>query len=373
MVTDTGVNLFEPGNSPEENAQFLLFLVAVVAAVDEYADMLRVSVSTAGNDHRLGANEAPPTIISLFLGEDLTAILDSMAEGKVYDKQVCGHLKAGASVLPFIPKDTSDRNRTSPFAFTGNKFEFRAPGSSLSITGPNIVLNTAVADVLSRFADELEKAKDIKCAIDDLIIKTYKDHKKIVFNGNSYSEDWKNSESVKRGLVNLKSSAQALPLFKCDKNVALFEKHSVFTKAEVESRCELMMENYNKIMNIEAQTLITMIRRDVLPAVSEFTAKILETALTKKSIEVSVTAEYETVLAGKLSKLTDALFSKVNALERAASKAKEIESTEECALFYSSSVGEKMNEVRLVADELESLVGAKYWPYPSYSEILFSV
>lgn len=373
MVTDTGVNLFEPGNSPAENAQFLLFLVAVVAAVDEYADMLRVSVSTAGNDHRLGANEAPPTIISLFLGDDLTASLDSMAAGMAYDRQVCGPLKAGASVLPFIPKDTSDRNRTSPFAFTGNKFEFRAPGSSLSVTGPNIVLNTAVADVLSRFADELEKAKDINCAIEDLIIKTYNEHKKIVFNGNSYSEDWKNLESVKRGLLNLKSSAQALPLFKSGKNVALFEKHAVFTKAEAESRCELMMENYNKIMNIEAQTLITMIRRDVLPAVSEFSAKIAETALSKKDLGPAVTAEYETALAAKLSKLADSLFSKVNALERAATKAKEIESTQECAMFYSSSVGEKMKEVRLVADELEASVGSKYWPYPSYSEILFSV
>ncbi|NLP48122.1 MAG: glutamine synthetase type III [Clostridiales bacterium] len=373
LQTDTGFNLFEPGNSPEENAQFLLFLVAVVAAVDEYADLLRVSVSTAANDHRLGANEAPPTIISMFLGEDLTSILDSMAEGKAYDKQVCGLLKTGASVLPFIPKDTSDRNRTSPFAFTGNKFEFRAPGSSLSITGPNIVLNTAVAEILSRFSDELEKSQDISCTVDDLIIETYKKHKRIVFNGNSYSQEWKAEESIKRGLPNFKSSAEALPLFKAQKNVDLFEKHEVFTKAEVESRCELMLENYNKTLNIEAQTMIIMIKRDVLPAVSSFTARVIEAANAKRGFGKGLSANYESELAGMLTTLCDSLYKKVKALERASEKAKEIENTEDCALFYSTSVIEKMNAVRQVADELETLVDSKLWPYPAYSKLLFSV
>jgi len=362
----------EPGTSPEDNAQFLIFLVAVIKAVDENADMLRISVASAGNDHRLGANEAPPAIVSIFLGDELTAILESIENGTPYDKKANGVIKIGASVLPPFPKDTTDRNRTSPFAFTGNKFEFRMLGSASSVAGPNIVLNTAVADVLSQFADKLEDTKDFNAAITELIRETVKKHKRIIFNGNSYSCEWL-AESEKRGLLNLRSTAQALPYYKTAKNIELFSKHKVFTKAEVESRCELLMENYVKVLTIEAQTMLGMVNRDILPAAVSYSAELAKSALDKKALCSTISTKYETGLTEKLSKLCEYLYNGVTELETALLNAKDIEDTQACAEYFSSTVFEKMCIIRQTADELETIVAAKYWPYPIYSEILFSV
>lgn len=372
ISTDTGINLLEPGTSPEDNAQFLLFLVAVIKAVDEHADMLRVSVATAGNDHRLGANEAPPAIVSIFLGDELTGILEAIEECKPYDKKDSCTIKIGASVLPELPKDTTDRNRTSPFAFTGNKFEFRMLGSASSVSGPNIVLNTAVADVLCDFADKLEKAEDLNAAITDIIRDTVKNHKRVIFNGNSYSDEW-TAEAERRGLLNLRSSADALPYFATEKNVKLFARHKVFTEAEVLSRCELLLENYIKVLTIEAQTMISMARRDVLPAAMAYSADLTRSALDKKALSATISLDYETALASKISKLVECLCNNVDELEAAVINSKDEEDTEDCAKFFSNTVFEKMCLVRQAADELETIVASKYWPYPIYSDILFSV
>ena len=372
MSTDTGINLFEPGKSPEDNAQFLLFLVAVIKAVDENADMLRISVASAGNDHRLGSNEAPPAIVSIFLGNQLTAILESIEKGTPYDKQAKEVIKIGASVLPPLPKDPTDRNRTSPFAFTGDKFEFRMLGSSLSVAGPNIVMNTAVADVLSGFADKLEKAQDFNAAITELIRETVKNHKRIIFNGNSYSEEWiKEAETL--GLLNIRSTADALPYYKSAKNITLFSKHEVFTKAEVESRCELLLENYSKVLMIEAQTMLSMVKRDILPAAVAYSSELAKSALNKKALSDTISTEYETELSTKLSKLCECLYNYILELEVAVLNTKDYTDAEECAKYFSDTVLTIMCLVRQAADELETLVAAKYWPYPIYSDILFSV
>ncbi len=372
LSTDTGLNLLEPGTSPEDNAQFLLFVAAVIQAVDDHADLLRISVASAGNDHRLGANEAPPAIVSIFLGGELTAIFESIETGKPYDKQANEVIKIGASVLPHLPKDTTDRNRTSPMAFTGNKFEFRMLGSASSVSGTNIVLNTAVADVLAQFADKLEGAKDLNAAIAKLLKETYKKHKRVVFNGNSYSEEWV-KEAGKRGLFNLRSTADALPYFKTEENVALFARHKVFTKEEVDSRCELLLENYIKVLTIEAQTMISMIKREVLPAAVAYSSELSKSALNKKSLSDEISIEYESTLSLKLSKLCECLYNNVSDLETAVLDSKDIEDTEGCAGYFSDTVFEKMCLVRQTADELETLVAAKYWPYPIYSDILFSI
>ncbi len=372
MSTNTGINLLEPGKSPKDNAQFLLFLAAVIKAVDEHADMLRVSVASAGNDHRLGANEAPPAIVSIFLGNELTGILDAIESGKPYDVEDTGPIKIGVSVLPDLPKDTTDRNRTSPFAFTGNKFEFRMLGSAASIAGPCIVLNTIVADVLSGFADKLEKANDLNAAVTDLVKNTYAQHKRIIFNGNSYSEEWV-KEAQKRGLANMRTAAQALPCFKAEKNVALFSRHKVFTKAEVESRCELMLENYIKVLTIEAQTMINMCRREILPAATSYCAQLTKAALDKAALNADLPARYENDLVMKISKLIECLYNGVSQLDTALLHARDFEHAEECARYFSEAVFENMCLVREAADELEMNVAADYWPYPVYSEILFSV
>ena len=372
MSTDTGVNLFEPGHSPEDNAQFLLFLAAVIKAVDENADMLRISVASAGNDHRLGSNEAPPAIVSIFLGNELTAILESIEKGTPYDKKENGVIKIGASVLPPLPKDTTDRNRTSPLAFTGNKFEFRMLGSASSIAGPNIVLNTAVADVLSGFADKLEKAKDLNAAITRLIRETVAKHKRIIFNGNNYCDEWV-LEAEDRGLLNLRSTADALPYYKSAKNVALFSKHKVFTKAEVESRCELLLENYVKVLTIEAQTMLSMVKRDILPAAVAYSSELAESALRKKALSDAISTQYETTLSTKLSKLSASLYNNVLALEGSVANAKDYTDNEACAKYFGDTVFGNMCLVRQTVDELETYVAAKYWPYPIYSDILFSV
>ncbi len=372
MSTDTGVNLFEPGHSPEDNAQFLLFLAAVIKAVDENADMLRISVASAGNDHRLGSNEAPPAIVSIFLGNELTTILESIEKGTPYDKKENGVIKIGASVLPPLPKDTTDRNRTSPLAFTGNKFEFRMLGSASSIAGPNIVLNTAVADVLSGFADKLEKAKDLNAAITRLIRETVAKHKRIIFNGNNYCDEWV-IEAEDRGLLNLRSTADALPYYKSAKNVALFSKHKVFTKAEVESRCELLLENYVKVLTIEAQTMLSMVKRDILPAAVAYSSELAESALRKKALSDAISTQYETTLSTKLSKLSASLYNNVLALEGSVANAKDYTDNEACAKYFGDTVFGNMCLVRQTVDELETYVAAKYWPYPIYSDILFSV
>jgi glutamine synthetase len=315
LSTDTGLNLFEPGKSPEENVQFLLFLSAVLKAVDEYADLLRVSVASAGNDHRLGANEAPPAIISVFLGDELTDILESIEKGTTYLKKVIGNIHVGAAAIPHIPRDTTDRNRTSPFAFTGNKFEFRMLGSSASISCTNIILNTVVAEELSQFADRLEKSDDLEKEIHKIIAETYRNHKRIIYNGDGYSQEWA-KEAERRGLLNLRTAADALPHYKARKNIELLKKHNIYTKAEVESRCEVLTDNYIKVLTIESNTMLNMVKRDILPACIAYSNELAVSALNKKALSPDISVEYETKLAAEISKLCECLYNNQLKLER---------------------------------------------------------
>ena len=370
--TDNGMNLLEPGNSPYENAQFLLFLTAVIKAVDEYQDLLRLSVASAGNDHRLGANEAPPAVISIYLGNEMTDIVESLINGNGYNKKEKEEIKIGISSLPHIPKDNSDRNRTSPFAFTGNKFEFRMVGSAFSISGPNIVINTIVADVLDRFATELEKAKDFNSALSLVIKENLKKHKRIIFNGNNYSEEWL-AEAEKRGLYNLKSTTEALPYFISKKNIELFSKHNIFCEKEVLSRHEILVEGYCKTINIEALTMIDMSKKDIIPAVQKYIKDLADTADMKKRLFDDITIDLEKETVKKLSQLNYSLFENTNTLESLLLKAKEIEDYSKKAEFFASSVLSVMNAMRQAADELEGITDSKYWPVPTYGEILFSV
>ena len=372
LSTDTGVNLLDPGKTPYENAQFLLFLCAVIKAVDEYQDILRVTVASAGNDHRLGANEAPPAIISMFLGDELTEILEALENDDTYDSKGKSYMEIGVHVLPTFTKDTTDRNRTSPFAFTGNKFEFRMLGSSINIACPNYVLNTIVAEELSQFADELEKAEDFTSAIASVIKKTIHEHKRIIFNGNNYSDEWV-KEAEKRGLSNFKTTVDALPSFISEKSINLFKKHKIFSEAEVHSRYEILLENYSKVINIEALTMLDMVKKDIIPAVSNYTKMLAESANAKKSLSVSITCEMEENLIEKISVLGSCLLRKADNLDNAVMEAKNYIDLLECAQFYKDGVLGAMQELRAVADELEMLVGAKYWPFPTYGEILFSV
>lgn len=372
LSTDTGVNLLEPGETPYENAQFLLFLCSVIKAVDEYQDLLRISVASAGNDHRLGANEAPPAVMSMFLGSELSEVLAAIEQDIPYGSKEKELLKVGVHVLPRFPKDTTDRNRTSPFAFTGNKFEFRMLGSSASISGPNVVLNTAVAEELKQFADRLEEAPDFETALHALIKEVISQHKRIIFNGNGYDDAWI-AEAEKRGLLNLKSTADCLPYFLHEKNIALFTNHKVYTEAEMKSRYEILLDNYCKVINIEALTMVDMARKDILPAVSEYIHSLAETALTKKSFLAGVNCSYEEELTEKISKLSAAAFTKVKALEAALAAVPEQAESAQLARYYKDTVFAAMNELRIVADELETLTAAAYWPYPSYGDLLFSV
>ncbi len=372
ISTDTGVNLLEPGDSPRENAQFLLFLAAIIKAVDEHQDLLRISVASAGNDHRLGANEAPPEIVSMFLGDELTDIMKSIEDGSVYDKKDRAFMKIGVDVLPTFPKDSTDRNRTSPFAFTGNKFEFRMLGSTVSISCPNIMLNTIIADALCGFADELEKAGDFNTALTELIKKTVKEHKRIVFNGNNYSDEWV-VEAQKRGLLNLRSTADALPYYISDANIALFEKYSVFTKTEIHSRYEIQLENYFKQVHIEALTMVDMIKKDILPAACSYMKDISKEAINKKQLCADISCELEETLLKKLSDLTATLYKKMETLSESVADDKEFADVLEEAKYYRNTVFAQMEDTRATADEIESLVGAKYWPYPTYGDLLFSV
>ncbi|PKM63476.1 MAG: glutamine synthetase type III [Firmicutes bacterium HGW-Firmicutes-21] len=373
LATNTGVNLFKPGKNPIENKRFMLFLAAVIKAVDEHQDLLRISVASAGNDHRLGANEAPPAIVSIFLGDELTSILDSIEKGCEYNCTKANTMQTGIHVLPDFKKDTTDRNRTSPFAFTGNKFEFRMLGSTFSVSGPNIILNTIVAEALSEFADRLEKASDFNKEVDALIKETVIKHKRIIFNGNNYAKEWV-AEAKQRGLLNLKSTPEALPYFVSEKNIKLFTKHKIFTEAEIHSRCELLLENYCKVISIEALTMLDMVRKDILPAVYEYGKMLAGAAKAKKEIGIDISDDSEVALAEKLGRLASILFKKADLLEKTLISAGDKNgNTAAHAMFYKETVLAEMQEFRATADELETLVGAKYWPFPTYGEILYSV
>ena len=369
LSTNDGQNLLNPGDSPIENAQFLTFLAAIIKAVDDHADLLRLSVATAGNDHRLGANEAPPAIISIFLGEELTDVIEALVSGS-HTKDLHKQFDIGVSTLPTFPKDTTDRNRTSPFAFTGNKFEFRSVGSTLNIAGPNIVLNTIVADALCDFADELEKAPDFKSALNKLLIKTFNDHKRIIFNGNGYDASWI-EEAKRRGLPNLVSTVDAVPHFEDKKNIKLFAKHKVFSEVEIHSRTETLLENYEKVLNIEAQTTVDMAKREILPAVLKFQKDICDVVASRKSAGFKSGAETE--LAEKVTSLADSLNNHIKVLEGLIAKGHTISDVKKSAKFYHDKVFAEMQSLRAVADELETVVGEAYWPIPTYTELLFSV
>ena len=369
ISTNTGVNLLDPGKTPAENAQFLLFLTAVIKAVNDYQDILRASVASAGNDHRLGANEAPPAIISIFLGDELTGVLDAIVNGDKYeDKRV--EMEIGVDVLPHFPKDTTDRNRTSPFAFTGNKFEFRMPGSKLSVAGPNTVLNTIVADVLDQFADELEKADNFQDALDDLIKRTIKENQNIIFNGNGYSDEWP-VEAEKRGLLNLKSTPEAVPAFLAQKNVDVFSKYGVYTEAELQSRVEILLDEYCKTLNIEALTMIDMAKKEILPAAAKYIKDIAKTAELAKSCGAETVFEEETVK--EISALVTEMYKALGTLEADVQKVHAIEDTQEMANFFHDTIFADMGALRVPADKIETLVGKDYWPYPTYSDLLFYV
>ena len=372
MVTNTGVNLLEPGDTPYENAQFLLFLCAVIQAVDDYQDMLRVAVASAGNDHRLGASEAPPAIVSIFLGEELEGILEAIEKDAPYGGKEKELIKVGVHVLPKFPKDTTDRNRTSPFAFTGNKFEFRMLGSSASISGANVVLNTAVAESLRQYADVLEQAEDFEAALHDLIRDVIRRHKRIIFNGNGYDDAWV-QEAERRGLLNLKSTPDCVPYYVCPKNIALFTRHRVYTETELRARYEIKLSSYCKVLHIEALTMLDMTQKDILPAVSGYGRSLAEAALAKRSLSDTMDVSFETGLATKLSRLTAELNGRAAALSAAVSKAEALTGSLEQACFYRDTVLTEMNKLRQVADELETLCSAEYWPYPSYGDLLFSV
>ncbi|MBS1455611.1 MAG: glutamine synthetase type III [Clostridia bacterium] len=371
ISTDTGVNLLEPGETPYDNAQFLLFLTAVIKAVDEYQDLLRISAASAGNDHRLGANEAPPAIVSMFLGDELTEILTAIENDSSYDKKEKVQMKIGVHVIPKFPKDTTDRNRTSPFAFTGNKFEFRMVGSSASIAEANIVLNTAVAEELRQFADKLEGSKNFTADLHDLIKETLKAHKRIVFNGNGYDEAWI-KEAEKRGLLNLKSTPDCLPYFLEEKNVKLFEEHRVFSEKELKARYEIMLENYSKTINIEAATMVDMVNKDILPAISNYTLALAKTVGKKTEFVSHASRNYEVATAEKLSALEDSIFTKVNELADALSNVDETDSLL-TAKYYRYEIVERMESLRKDVDEAEKLTAKPYWPYPSYADLMFGV
>ena len=373
ISTDTGKNLLEPGKLPQENAQVLLFLAAVIKGVDEYQDLLRISVASAGNDHRLGANEAPPAIISIFLGDELTAILHAIETGTVYGGTLRVNMEIGVNVLPSFTKDTTDRNRTSPFAFTGNKFEFRSLGSQLNIACPNIMLNTIIADELEQFADELEGKEDFNGALNALIKRVIKEHKRIIFNGDGYADAWK-AEAAKRGLTNLPTTVDALPHYTDEKNVKLFTKHKIYTEVEMQSRQDIILETYAKTINIEALTASDMVKRDILPAVSSYVAELASGVATKKAISDDIPCEAELDIIKRLSGLQDCAYKKLAALDNAIIGVKEVgEDPIEVATYYKDSVITAMTELRAVVDEMETLVSSDYWPYPSYGDLMFRV
>ena len=372
MSTDTGVNLLDPGSTPAENGQFMLFLAAVIKAVDEYQDLLRLSVASAGNDHRLGANEAPPAIVSMFVGEELEEVIDSLEKGVKYNGKGKKTMKLGVDTLPELPKDTTDRNRTSPFAFTGNKFEFRMVGSSFSLAGPNITINTIVADSLRQFADELEGAKDFNAALHDLVVREIKAHKRIIFNGNNYAPEWA-EEAEKRGLLNLKNAAEALPHFADKKNIELFERNKVFTEREVVTRTDIMLENYSKVLNIEALTMIDMAKQDIYPAVESYIASLCGALKEKKGTLPGVSFPAQERMIAKLASDAERMLERAEMLDSLLVESKAYESPAKLALFFAEKVIPVMQELRAYADGMELNTAASVWPFPTYGEILFSV
>ncbi len=370
LSTNTGENLLEPGSTPSSNAQFLLFLTAVIKGVDEYQDLLRISVASAGNDHRLGANEAPPAIVSMFVGDELYAILNAIESGTNYTDVKKTMMSVGVSTLPRIPKDNTDRNRTSPFAFTGNKFEFRMLGSTFNIACTNVMLNTIVAEELCQFADELEKAGDFDTALMLLIQREVKAHKRIIFNGNGYDAKWV-EEAEKRGLMNLKTTPDALPHYTDEKNLKLFTKHKIYTEVEIASRKEILLEEYSKTINIEALTMIDMLKKNIIPDCIAYNKKLVDAATAKKNIGIS--ADLEIKQADDISKKTTSLAQKEQELEKALECVPNLEECEKVAKYYGSVVIEKMKETRAIADELEMIVAEKYWSMPTYGKILYYV
>ena len=373
IATNTGINLLSPGDTPDENAQFLLFLCAVIQAVDDYQDLLRLAVATAGNDHRLGANEAPPAIISVFLGDELTGILEAIKNDTPYEGTEKVVMKLGVHSLPRFSRDTTDRNRTSPFAFTGNKFEFRSLGSSNSIACCNIMLNSAVAESLKQYADELEKADDFEEALHQLIKRKIKEHERILFNGNGYGEEWVKEATEVRGLSNLKTTADAMPHLLDKKNMDMLMEHKVFTEAELRSRCDIMLENYCKTVNIEGLTMVDMVRKNYLPAIERYLFRLSQTTSLMKSVSANVKCNYEISTMEKLSELTDRILEAVEALEDALAKLKGIESVLEGSAFIRDELIPKMDALRAFVDEAEMLTSERDWPFPSYGELLFSV
>ena len=373
MATDTGVNLLTPGETPYENAQFLLFLCAVIKAVDDYQDLLRVSVATAGNDHRLGANEAPPAVVSMFLGDELTAVLDAIENDAPYSGSEKTTMKLGVHVLPKFTRDTTDRNRTSPFAFTGNKFEFRMLGSSNSIACANIMLNAAVAESLKIYADRLENVDDFETALHDMIKKTIKDHKRIIFNGNGYDDAWIKEATEKRGLLNLRTTPDAMPAMIADKNVKMLTAHKIFSPAELHSRYEILLENYSKTVNIEALTMVDMARKEILPAVEGYTKSLAETLAAKKAAVAGLPCKYETVTITKLSELSDEIADATADLDGEIVKFQAIEDVTEAANDIRDVILGKMDALRAVCDEAETITAKEFWPFPTYSDLLFSV
>ncbi|MBQ6229812.1 MAG: glutamine synthetase III [Eubacterium sp.] len=373
MATDTGVNLLSPGDTPYENAQFLLFLAAVIQAVDDYQDLLRLSVATAGNDHRLGANEAPPAIISVFLGDELTAILDAIKEDKPYAGTEKVQMKLGVDSIPHFSKDTTDRNRTSPFAFTGNKFEFRSLGSSNSIACCNIMLNAAVAESLKQYADELEKADDFEAALHELIKRVITKHERILFNGNGYGEEWIKEAVEVRGLSNLKTTADAMPRLLDKKNVDMLISHKVFTEAEIQSRCEIMLENYCKTVNIEGHAMVEMVRKNYLPAIEGYLYSLAKTTSLMKSVSDKVKCNYEISTMERLSELTDYIMESVEKLEVSLEELKKYDDIIETSAAVRDKVIPDMDTLRGYVDEAEMLTSERYWPFPSYGKLLFSV
>ena len=373
MATDTGVNLLTPGETPYENAQFLLFLCAVIKAVDDYQDLLRVSAATAGNDHRLGANEAPPAVVSMFLGDELTAVLDAIENDAPYSGSEKTTMKLGVHVLPKFTRDTTDRNRTSPFAFTGNKFEFRMLGSSNSIACANIMLNAAVAESLKIYADRLENVDDFETALHDMIKKTIKDHKRIIFNGNGYDDAWIKEATEKRGLLNLRTTPDAMPAMIADKNVKMLTAHKIFSPAELHSRYEILLENYSKTVNIEALTMVDMARKEILPAVEGYTKSLAETLAAKKAAVAGLPCKYETATIAKLSELSDEIADATADLDGEIAKFQAIEDVTEAANDIRDVILGKMDALRAVCDEAETITAKEFWPFPTYSDLLFSV
>ena len=374
LITNDGVNLLNPGSTPAQNIQFLVFLMAVIKAVDEYADLMRVSATSAGNDHRLGGNEAPPAIVSIFLGDELTAVLESIENDTFFGKQKKVQLDIGAHVLPHFVKDTTDRNRTSPFAFTGNKFEFRMLGSAASVANPNVVLNTAVAEALAQFYTELEgtKPEDMEQAVHELIKRAIRKHKKVIFNGNGYTDEWV-AEAEKRGLYNLPSTPDCLPQLLADKNVELFTKHHVFTKEELASRYEIKLENYVKTIGIEARTLAEMITKDFLPAVSTYAAEVSKNAAAKKSFMAAADTTSEEALVEKLSTAYTALTAEVTELKTLIDTSFALEDTQKCAEAFHDQVLAKMEDIRTIASDIEALIPDSILSYPTYDQLLFSL